>query len=270
SLLTRGWTVPQAAMFITLICATTCLAAVLAVLWKSELIALGIVAAVVAFLIYTKTFGHIEFSLMSSRFRESAASLATSRTGMAVPKQRAVQLQGSREWDRLWAAMTEAADDYRLVKMKLSISIPQLHEVFYGSWESATKPEVEADELWSVIHPLIVDGQKVGHVELKGLPDPNRASTPAHMIQVLEFLEPIEDDVRYIREQISADQQHQDDETATRPSLIGIKAYDPSQAFDTERVDPPSGQAPPPSDAGSAAPASPTNPEAQQASPLAN
>ncbi len=221
SLLTRGWTVRQAALFITLICATTCLAAVLAVLWESELIALGIVLAVVVFLIYTKTFGHIEFSLMSSRVRESAISLSPSRTKIPEAKQRAVQLQGSREWDRLWAAMTEAAEDYCLTKMKLSISIPQLHEVFYGSWESANKSDVDSDMLWSVVHPLIVDGKKVGHVEFTGSPDARQPSTPAHIMQVLDFFEPIEDDVHHIREQISADQA---DQVRDRPSLIGIKA----------------------------------------------
>ncbi|MEM6329831.1 MAG: MraY family glycosyltransferase [Planctomycetota bacterium] len=243
SLLTRGWSVPQAAMFITLICATTCLAAVLSVMWQSELVAIGIVLAVVVFLICTKTFGHIEFSLMSNRVRESAATLSRSRAAAPVAKQRSVQLQGSREWQRLWAAMTEAADDYSLVKMKLSISIPRLHEVFYGAWESATRGAADPDNCWRVSHPIFVQGQKVGEVELLGSPDAARSagrgqpaggaamaeqSTPSHMIQVLEFLEPIEEDVRHISEQISADQAHA---VADRPSLIRVPALaDPAAA----------------------------------------
>lgn len=220
SLLTRGWSVRQAALFITLICATTCLSAVLSVLWKNELIALGIVGAVVVFLVFTKTFGHIEFSLMSGRVRESAASLSRSRTARPAARHRAVQLQGSREWNRLWAAMIEAADRHRLVKVKLSINIPQLHEVFYGSWESAHKPTGDAaEELWSLDHPLRIDGKKVGHIELTGQPDPQRASTPRHIIEVLEFLAPIENDVRHIREQINT---QQGSHPAGR-SLIGLK-----------------------------------------------
>jgi len=220
SLLTRGWSVQQASMFITLICGTTCLAAVLSVLWGNELIAVGIVVAVVLFLISTKTFGHIEFALLKHRFRESAASLTGKGQDASDIRQSAIRLQGSREWDQLWQAMVDSADDYRLVKMKLAINIPALHEVYFANWETAKKPKEEADKIWTIVHPLLVDDQKVGHVELYGLPDSVQGSTPGQMMQVLDFLDPIEEDVRRIREQIRLDH------TATpkTPSLMGVKA----------------------------------------------
>ncbi|MEM8866547.1 MAG: MraY family glycosyltransferase [Planctomycetota bacterium] len=234
SLLIRGWSVQQASLFVTLICATTCLSAVLSMLWGDERIALLIVVAVVLFLISTKTFGHIEFALLKNRFHDSAASISGKRGEASMVRQSAVRLQGSREWDKLWAAMTESAESNRLLKMKLAINIPALHEVYYASWKSAAQSSDDVDLAWSTTHPLMLNGQKVGHLELVGLPDPEQESTPLQMIQVLDFLEPIEDDIRRICEQIRSDQESPDDEpsllTGTAHAMRAAKPLPPASA----------------------------------------
>lgn len=235
SLLTRGWSVQQASMFIALICATTCLSAVLSILWKSELIALATVVCVILFLVFTKTFGHMELALLRHRFHETTRP----KTG-----QRSIQLQGSREWDRLWEAMVSSADDYRLVKMKLAINIPGLHEVYFARWDTSVLNVSGSDQTWQLSHPLMVDGKKVGHIELVGLPE-GKSSTPAHMVQVLEFLDPIESDVRLIREHIAHDQQADSTQPATdqpepTKSLIG------PQRGATPLIDPPPSPTPAP------------------------
>ncbi|MEM9185014.1 MAG: MraY family glycosyltransferase [Planctomycetota bacterium] len=205
SLLTRGWTVRQASMFITLICATTCLSAVLSLMWGSELIALLIVAAVVLFLVSTRTFGHIELELLKHRVRDSTSSFSSPAGDASQGQHSAVQLQGSRQWDKLWAALVEAAPLHRLVQMKLAINIPVLHEAYFAKWKTPNSAAGSTDLTWSIVHPLVLDGQKVGHLELLGNSDIERASTPAQLIQVLDFLEPIEEDIRRIREQLEHD-----------------------------------------------------------------
>ncbi|MCO6044962.1 undecaprenyl/decaprenyl-phosphate alpha-N-acetylglucosaminyl 1-phosphate transferase [Aeoliella sp. ICT_H6.2] len=206
SLLVRGWTVQQASLFIALICATTCLSAVLSIYLKKEWIALVTVAAVMVFLVSTKTFGHIEFALLKGRMSRFANSLATaeSANGASV-RESSLQLQGSREWNKLWTAIIEAADTYHLTRIKLSIDIPLLHESFYATWDTSRNVDSEAT-LWRLTHPLVVDDQQVGQMDITGETMAEaRGSTLNQIGQVLDFLEPIEEDIRYIRENIKAD-----------------------------------------------------------------
>lgn len=207
SLLVRGWTVQQASLFIALICATTCLSAVLSIYLKNEWIALVTVAGVMVFLIFTRTFGHIEFALLKGRMSRFANSLGASETSRGASiRESSLQLQGSREWNKLWTAIVEAADGYNLARVKLTIDIPLLHESFYATWETSRSVESDAT-LWRLTHPLVIDGDQVGQMDITGETKPEaRGSTLNQIGQVLDFLEPIEEDIRYIRENIKADE----------------------------------------------------------------
>lgn len=202
SLLVRGWSVRQAVLFIGLICATTCLSAVLSIYFNDERIALATVAAVVIFLISTQTFGHIEFALLKQHFRLSPLG-GWNGNDSRINESR-IQLQGARQWDKLWTAMIESAEEYQLVRMKLTIHIPALSEDYYASWDALREHKKQAGKIWQIAHPLIVDGETVGRLELGGLP--SEGSSMPHMVQVLDFLEPIEDDIRQIMEQIQLEQ----------------------------------------------------------------
>lgn len=207
SLLVRGWTVQQAALFIALICATTCLSAVLSIYLKKEWIALVTVLAVMIFLISTRTFGHIEFQLLKGRMHRMANSLGV-RDGAknASLRESSFQLQGSREWSKLWIAIVEAAETYHLTRIKLTIDMPLIHESFYASWDTSRVVSADA-HVWRLTHPLVIDGDHVGQFEIAGETKPEaRGSTLAQIGQVLDFLEPIEDDIRYIREHIQVDE----------------------------------------------------------------
>jgi UDP-GlcNAc:undecaprenyl-phosphate GlcNAc-1-phosphate transferase len=207
SLLVRGWSVQQAALFIALICATTCLSAVLSIYLKKEWIAIVTVIAVMIFLISTRTFGHIEFQLLKGRMHRMASSFGV-REGSknASLRESSFQLQGSREWSKLWAAIVEAAETYQLTRIKLTIDMPLLHESFYASWDTSRTVSPDA-HVWRLSHPLVIDGDHVGQMEIAGeTKSEARGSTLAQIGQVLDFLEPIEDDIRYIREHIQVDE----------------------------------------------------------------
>lgn len=221
SLLVRGWSVRQAALFIVLICATTCLSAVLSVIWRNEFIALVTVMAVLMFLIFTRTFGHIEFALLRDRVRFPLFFRGASENGDgSLSRTTCIRLQGSREWDKLWAAIIESADTYRLTKLKLSLSIPALHEAFFATWKSSDREltQLAEDRTWQLVHPLVVDNESVGTVEISGVSIDG--STLAQVIPVLEFLEPIEEDIRQIREHIRLDR----DAMKTGHSQLSLRA----------------------------------------------
>lgn len=221
SLLVRGWTVRQASMFIALICATTCLSAVLSIYMRNELIALVTVVGVMLFLVFTKTFGHIEFALVSGRMRNLAKSIVRTEAADATDLQGScVQLQGSREWGKLWTAVIEAADTYKLLKVKLTIDMPAIHESFYASWDSSRADRPDANQIWRVTHPLMIDSELVGHIDFTGATQHDKKeSTQSQIVAALEFLEPLEGDIRRIREQIEHDPQ---DAAATEETLVGV------------------------------------------------
>jgi len=205
SLLVRGWTVRQAVLFIGLICATTCLSAVISVYFGNELIALLTVAAVVIFLIATQTFGHIEFALVKEHLRSHGLSLAggTNRR-QSRPHESHIHLQGAREWDKLWMAIIEPMQDYQVIRLKLVIRIPALHEDYFASWDATREHKERAERSWQMEFPITVRDEVVGHMEIEGIASKN--ATPPQMQQVLNFLEPLEEDVQHIMEEIQGKQ----------------------------------------------------------------
>lgn len=236
SLLVRGWTVRQASLFIALICATTCLSAVLSIYMQEEWIALVTVLAVMVFLVFTQTFGHIEFALLKGRMGHFANSLLVSEaTRQASLRESSIQLQGSREWRKLWAAIVEAADGYQLTRIKLTIDIPLLHESFYATWETSRTMPGDA-QIWRLTHPLVVDGTLVGHMDIAGQTQPNaKESTLSQIGQVLDFIEPIEEDIRYIRENTRMEEPSIRTARGSETSLAG-----PTPAFSKLTGEPPS------------------------------
>jgi UDP-GlcNAc:undecaprenyl-phosphate GlcNAc-1-phosphate transferase len=205
SLLVRGWTVRQAVLFIGLVCAATCVSALLSYQLNNEWISLIAVAAVVTFLVSTRIFGHMELALIRNHFRHGTRALSRHRAGSSAPHfESKIHLQGTREWDKLWAAIVESAPDYGLLQVKLSVNVPAIHEVYFATWKASPEtPKAAIDNAWKVRLPLRVDGRVAGELELWG--DVQDKATIGRMMELLDFLEPIEEDVRHILEHIQID-----------------------------------------------------------------
>ena len=195
SLLTRGWTVRQATTFISLVCATTCLSAVLGFMWKSEWIVLVTVLAVIAFLISTKTFGHIEFALIRERFRQHGLAFRSDETSHMMPKHGTVRLQGNHEWERLWEAMVENTTEQDLTRLQMTIHIPAVHEAFYANWKAPKDPELDPDSVWKLSHPILLDNENIGALEFSGTSSYLESSSVKHIQKVLETVLPIEEEI---------------------------------------------------------------------------
>ncbi|MEO1496401.1 MAG: MraY family glycosyltransferase [Planctomycetota bacterium] len=230
SLLSRGWSVRQASTFIAMVCATTCIAAVLGVIWRNEWVVVGTVFLVICYLISTRTFGHIEFALIRERMRQHGLTLRADETHHKVARHGAVRLQGDHEWERVWESLVESAPRYQLTKLQLTIHMPALQEAFFGNWKAPKRPEADADAAWKTTMPLVIDGDPVGKLQIAGSADDSYRSTPAQLAQVLDFLEPLEDDIRRVRAELlakrsaTASQAEPNDTPAPEPAGVAASA----------------------------------------------
>jgi UDP-GlcNAc:undecaprenyl-phosphate GlcNAc-1-phosphate transferase len=200
SLLVRGWSVRKTVLFIGVICAATCLSALLSYYLQNEWIAWTSVAAVITLLILMGIFGHVELALVRARVRSTTRALASRSEGAGrrVSESR-IRLQGSQEWDHLWTALTESAEHYNLTRIELTLDLPALHEGFYANWSCPAEGASGQD--WRVVCPLSVGSQKIGTLVVMGV-DHEEASL-RHIGRVADFLEPVEESLRKVVASIS-------------------------------------------------------------------
>jgi hypothetical protein len=176
------------------VCFVTCIGALASLYFRKDVVAIGTMVFVVGTLITCRIFGHVEFRLvihrLTPRFRWRLDSQSESSKGGV---QRSHQLYGSRNWGNLWAALTESAETFGLMRMEFRILIPSIHESFYAVW---SKPNGATDEeQWSAKSPLFLDGQLAGSLVLAGH---SRQSAIQAISAVADFLEPIEDQIRHV------------------------------------------------------------------------
>ncbi|MFV2067270.1 MAG: glycosyltransferase family 4 protein [Pirellulales bacterium] len=198
SLLVRGWSVRRAVLFITFICALTCCGALLSYYLRNEYIAWTTVFIVAVFLAAMGIFGHVEFALVRERVRSTTRSFA-GKSGRRIHESR-VRLQGSQEWEHLWSALTESAEDYNIARIELTLNMPALNEAFYANW-NCDIDTADAARSWRLVCPLVVDGRSVGQLIVVGI-SPREASL-SHIGQVADFLDPVEDSIRKVVAEIS-------------------------------------------------------------------
>lgn len=200
SLLVRGWSVPQTVLFIGVICATTCLSALLSFYFQNELIAWFTVAAVVALLILMGIFGHVEFALVKDRVRSTtrAFSARGNGTGKHVHESR-IRLQGSLEWDHLWSALTESAEHHNLTGIELTLNLPAYQEAFYANWHCSGASDT--DRTWRVVCPLFVSGQPIGSLVVRGVSP--KGSSMRHIRSIADFLDPVEESISRVMVEVT-------------------------------------------------------------------
>lgn len=224
-LLNRGFSVGQTLAWIIVLCVGTAIGALLATYLDNEWIAILNVAAVVCVLVAARIFGHVEATLLKSHLRylfrrggvQERAAYETS-----------VQLQGSREWKTIWAALTESAERFNLASIKLNLHLPQMHEGYYASWKRQEKGE--AEQLWRTELPITLDGQVIGRLEVTGLPD--SGSVSLDVTQYLDFFEPFEASLRAIISAQSEQAEKADTIVAEpRPVEPSAPAFEPQTAM---------------------------------------
>lgn len=189
-LLQRGFSPGGVVVGVAVLCAVTAGGALVGVAMKHEICALGSAGALFAILIGTRLFGFSELLLIASRALSFTNSLIqrASRSEMRVHQQ-TLSLQGSKNWDTLWATVVEFAEARRLIHVKMALNLPWMQENFHAMWERGSGRDGE--DGWSVCMPLVTTcGQLLGRIEFSGLA--TTADEVRQLVLLAEFIESLQ------------------------------------------------------------------------------
>ena len=176
-------------VWIALFCACTSVGALLSTYAKNDLLALITAASVVAILVVTRVFGHVELLLLGSRLKSVGLSMVNLRsTTRGQSRQASIRLQGNRPWEMLWTTLTEFAEKLRLSGIRLNVNSPADREGYHASWERPTRGP--ADGTWRMEIPLLSQEQVVGRLVIVG--EPGNDSICEVVTQLLDLLQPFE------------------------------------------------------------------------------
>lgn len=200
-LLTQGLSNRQALYLIASLCAITCVGSALNLflsLYHGVTFPLGLVsvALVLVILLGTRIFGHSELMLLNSRLAGFGRYIFPNES----PRAHSVRLQGTMEWEDVWQELITSTKPLNLMRLRLNLHLPQLHEDFYATWRRRSR--TRADRRWTMEVPLVVDNTVVGTLSVVGVQDGGsvapRVSDLAELVLPLEkhleqVLRPVED-----------------------------------------------------------------------------
>jgi UDP-GlcNAc:undecaprenyl-phosphate GlcNAc-1-phosphate transferase len=154
-------------LVVALCCGATALGAVVSVYIKNEFAALVSVFGVISTLVISRIFGFKEFMLVANRTRALGGSLMLpGRKKRSKPHGEVVRLQGSKEWEIIWRSLVEFAEKHDLLKIRLGLSLPWLHEDFHARWHR--RDVIDSDKVWQTSLPLAVNGRILGRLDVSG------------------------------------------------------------------------------------------------------
>jgi UDP-GlcNAc:undecaprenyl-phosphate GlcNAc-1-phosphate transferase len=189
TLLKSGLSHRRMLALVAFLCFVTSSSALLAHRFQSDFITLGAVFIVVGALVWSRLFGHGECKLLFNRLRRFGGSLT--KVIVKNPEnvdEQTVHLQGSRDWQLVWGAITEFAQQHQLGEVRLDLNIAWLHEGFHASWK---RRDVHADaQLWNTTLPIVSGDRAVGRIEI--IAPFCRESTYHVLLTVAELLESLE------------------------------------------------------------------------------
>jgi UDP-N-acetylmuramyl pentapeptide phosphotransferase/UDP-N-acetylglucosamine-1-phosphate transferase len=188
-LMRHGLTNRGMVFFVGGLTTVTAVGAVLTVINKNPTFSIIGVCTVVVFLISAKVFAFAEFRLVCNRLYRFLRSFLVSRKSGKTAHSSTVQLQGSKEWHKLWEGLTDFGERHRCHRIKLDLNLPWLHESFHADW--SLDSSAEKDEVWKTRLPLAAKGRVYGRIDITG----GLSEEPTHMIllwmsDLLETLEP--------------------------------------------------------------------------------
>lgn len=148
------------------------------------------VLVVFALLVATKAFGYAEVVLLTRRASHFALSLVEPvHMAQNSVRQRAVRLQGTRQWETVWQTLTEFAEAEHLCKVHMDLNVPWLEEGFHATWQRSKMPD--RHDCWSTGLPLFVSGRIAGRLDVMGPAVTGHAlATLGKLIELVEDLAP--------------------------------------------------------------------------------
>ena len=196
ALLLRGWSVGRTVAFISALAALTSAGALLSYYTHNDVYALAVTFGVFLTLAVARVFGHAEAALIASHSRSLVRGMVWRGVRRASAEtESAVQLQGTRKWQKVWTALREAAPLYNVAGLTLQVSIPQLHESFYATWKRNEGPAA-GEEAWKMTLPVMFAERPIGKLSLVGGAAGSQAL--ADMQQMLDYLESLDGEIAEI------------------------------------------------------------------------
>lgn len=159
----RGWSIYRSLAVVGglgLIAATGAIASSYS---GNDLMAIIGATAVILVLMVGGLFGVAEARLLARR----AASVVTTTVTRPAGVEMEVRLQGTAEWEHVWAEIAGRADELTLTALYLDVNAPAWHEGYHRRWVRRGHRE---DNLtgWRVDLPLIGHGQVLGRLTVCG------------------------------------------------------------------------------------------------------
>jgi len=149
------------------LCGLTGVAAIAASVMKNDLIAVVGILTALSLLVLTRSFGHTEMNLLSTRIRRLTGSMIRrSPATRAVMHDEKIHLNGDHNWQNLWETLTAFAERFEMDSVQLIVNLPKIGEEYHASWKR--KSNTETHQEWKSEIPLIVQGLRVGHLRVIG------------------------------------------------------------------------------------------------------
>lgn len=197
SLLLRGWSVRKTTAAIAGLTAITCAGALLTFFTGNDVYAFAGAAGVFGVLAATNIFGHVEVKLVATKTKGALRKVwKNARAAPASANEPAtetvVHLQGTRAWKDFWEGLTNAAERHQLASLRLTVSIPRLHEQFYATWSATQRPAAaeSTERGWSLTLPLRYEGRDIGKISAAGTR--GGLAGAVQMQELLDNVEPLE------------------------------------------------------------------------------
>ena len=165
-LLRNGMTIPRVLLLVATLGLVASSGALASAALNHDGYALVAAAGVVATLLVTKLFGHTEFHLIRrwvSRSLRGAVGLTDTRTSQEMT----VRLQGSADWESIWADLCAAAEELNLQGIGMDVNAPAFHENYHARWNRAGRAAPETHQ-WRVEIPFLFRGHLLGRMAIAG------------------------------------------------------------------------------------------------------
>jgi UDP-GlcNAc:undecaprenyl-phosphate GlcNAc-1-phosphate transferase len=166
-LLRKGLSGETLLLLVAGLCGITGIGAVLSAALDSELIAVVGVATAITLLVVTRSFGHAELALLSSRVRRfSGTMFRPGPGGRPEFRDEQIRLHGKHQWEELWLTLTEFAERFQMDGVELMVTVPNVGEEYHANWRR--RVACDQHEAWKSEIPLMVNGSRVGQLKIVG------------------------------------------------------------------------------------------------------
>ncbi|MCH2180121.1 MAG: undecaprenyl/decaprenyl-phosphate alpha-N-acetylglucosaminyl 1-phosphate transferase [Mariniblastus sp.] len=188
----RGFGPRLSLLWVATMCLTTAAGAVLAVIYEESEYAIISIIIVVGVMFVTRIFGMAELQLVSKRMADAGLTFLASRSknGKQV-QQSMLQLQGNRDWRRVWACLCEFSDMHEIDQLTFDLNLPWIHESFHATRKKQSARRGE-NQQWQAEVPVIGAGKIFGRIEVVAGKD-SRFTCQDIIVNLLKLMEELED-----------------------------------------------------------------------------